>query len=84
MTATASIDLLPEASKFVYSGPHKAIIGGKEVESSNGETFETRDPGSGEKLADVYNMQPDDVDRAVKAAQEAFDNSGWSTMLPTA
>jgi len=82
MTTTATIDLLPEASKFVFSGPHKAIIGGKEVESSNGTTFETHDPGSGEKLADVYNMQPDDVDRAVKAAQDAFDNSGWSMMPP--
>lgn len=82
MTATATLDVLPEASKFVFAGPHRAIIGGKQVESSNGETFETLDPGSGEKLADVYNMQPDDVDLAVKAAQDAFDNSGWATMMP--
>jgi aldehyde dehydrogenase (NAD+) len=33
-------------------------------------------------LAQVHALQPDDVDRAVQAAADAFANSGWATMPP--
>ena len=80
-TATAS-SLLPEVESFLSSGPLKAFIGGKEFASSTGETFETHDPGTGEKLADVHHLSKQDVDAAVKAAQQAFDKSGWPTLSP--
>ncbi len=80
MTVAPETALLPEVESFLAQGPHKAFVGGQLVGSSTGETFETRDPGSGAKLADVHNMQADDVDRAVNAAARAFADSSWATM----
>ena len=74
--------ILPEVAAFLSGGPIRAFVGGRELESSNGETFETHDPGTGEKLADVFAMQPDDVERAVEAAAEAFKSSGWAHLPP--
>ncbi|MEC9081692.1 MAG: hypothetical protein VYE44_07930, partial [Verrucomicrobiota bacterium] len=56
--------LLPEVEAFLSKKIHGAVIGGQEVFASNGDTFETHDPGTGEKLATVANMQPDDVEHA--------------------
>ena len=75
--------LLPEVEAFLSKEIHGAVIGGQEVFASNGDTFDTHDPGSGEKLATVANMQPDDVERAVVAAQEAFDLSLIHISEPT-
>ncbi len=80
MPAATATDLLPEVESFLSAGPLKSVVGGRDVESSTGKTFTTFDPGSGEKLADVYNLTEKDVDAAVKAAKQAFDKSGWATM----
>jgi acyl-CoA reductase-like NAD-dependent aldehyde dehydrogenase len=82
MTTMQAIECLPEVAEFLSAGPLKGVIGGKDVESSNGETFATCDPGSKEILAEVYSMQPDDVDRAVRAAAHAFAHSGWPQLAP--
>jgi aldehyde dehydrogenase (NAD+) len=82
MTTVAPTEILPEVASFLAGGPLPAVIGGRDVASSNGEVFETRDPGSGQPLAEVCAMQPDDVDRAVEAAAAAFAQSGWATMAP--
>lgn len=74
--------LLPEVAEFLSKGPLAAIIGGQWVESASGETFATCDPGSGEVLAQVHAMQPEDVDRAVKAADRAFQETSWARMTP--
>ncbi len=73
---------LPEVREFLESGPLHGVIGGKDVESSQGEILTTFDPGSKEPLATVYAMQPEDVDRAVQAAAKAFSDSGWAQMSP--
>ncbi|MBN1341089.1 MAG: aldehyde dehydrogenase [Phycisphaerae bacterium] len=75
-------DFLPQVAEFLSGGPLKAVIGGKEVASSGGQVFETRDPGTGEVLAEVCAMQADDVDRAVRAAADAFADSGWASLAP--
>jgi acyl-CoA reductase-like NAD-dependent aldehyde dehydrogenase len=82
MASTATIPLLPEVTTFLKSGPLGGVIGGKQTVSSNQSKFQTLDPGSREVLTEVYAMQPDDVDRAVAAAADAFANSGWATMSP--
>jgi acyl-CoA reductase-like NAD-dependent aldehyde dehydrogenase len=82
MNADISTNLSPEVTAFLSESPLKAVIGGQDVASSNGETLSTRDPGSKELLAEVYAMQPDDVDRAVRAAAEAFEGTSWSKMPP--
>ncbi len=71
---------LPQVAAFLSQGPLKAFIGGKAVASSNGQTFDVFDPGSGEKLTEVFAMQPDEVASAVSAAQTAFDQTDWATM----
>jgi aldehyde dehydrogenase (NAD+) len=80
--ATATVELLPEVGKFLDQSLQQPLVGGKTANSSDGSTFETHDPGSGEKLATVPNFGKKDVDVAVAAAQNAFDNSGWATMAP--
>ncbi len=65
-------------TQFLAKQPLPAMIGGKEVQSSGGETFITRDPGTDEILAEVCDMQSDDVDRAVNAASDAFANASWA------
>ena len=72
--------VLPEVQEFLSRGPHKAVIGGQEFASSNGATFTTRDPGSGDTLAEVYDMQPDDVERAVDAGALAFREAQWARL----
>ena len=43
-----------------------------DVAAAHGELFSTVDPGSGERLAEVCAMQPEDVDQAVQAAAAAL------------
>ena len=45
-----------------------------------GKTFETRDPRTGEVIANIAEGDKADVDLAVKAAREAFDNGPWPRM----
>jgi acyl-CoA reductase-like NAD-dependent aldehyde dehydrogenase len=82
MTATGFPGVLPEVSAFLSGGPLKAMIGGRELAAANGETFCTCDPGSKQVLAEVCAMQPEDVDRAVQAAAEAFRSTAWSHLAP--
>ncbi|MGB7600432.1 MAG: aldehyde dehydrogenase family protein [Candidatus Sulfotelmatobacter sp.] len=55
-------------------------IAGEWTASATGRTFDTLDPGTGERLTTVAAGNATDVDRAVKSAQQAFAKSGWSTM----
>ena len=49
----------------------KMLIGGEFVDSASGETFESRNPATGEHLADIPRGQPEDIDRAVEATKDA-------------
>ena len=48
------------------------LIGGQWVPAENGDTFVTSNPATGEELAVCANASAADVDRAVRAAREAF------------
>jgi aldehyde dehydrogenase (NAD+) len=80
MTGKFDSHYLPEVREFLDSGPLKGVIGGRDVASSRGETLTTLDPGSKEPLTTFHAMQPDDIDRAVRAAAQAFSDSGWAQM----
>lgn len=82
MSTTVAKEYLPEVAEFLAGGPLRAVIGGKDVAAAHGEVFSTVDPGSGERLAEVCAMQPEDVDQAVRAAAAAFEKSGWAQMPP--
>lgn len=51
------------------------FIGGKWVEARSGETFDSINPATEELVAHVVSSGREDVDAAVKAAQEAY--KGW-------
>lgn len=63
-------------------GTKKLYINGEFVASASNKTFETPNPATGETLATLYEAGPEDVDKAVKAAREAFDRGEWRTMNP--
>ena len=56
------------------------LINGDWVPAAGGETFETFNPATVEKLADCANASPADIDRAVEAARAAFP--AWSKTAP--
>jgi aldehyde dehydrogenase (NAD+) len=71
----AVADVLPDETAQLY-------IGGEWVESASGETFNPRDPTTGEALTSVQAGTEEDIDRAVAAAWEAFDER-WADTTPT-
>ncbi len=82
MATVAAPNRIREVEAFLSSGIKSGFVNGKEMASSNGKTFFTKDPGSGENLAEVYAFQPDDVAKGVDAANSAFQKSGWAKMPP--
>ncbi|HEV8523115.1 MAG TPA: aldehyde dehydrogenase family protein [Terriglobales bacterium] len=60
--------------------PGKLLIGGEWVQGSK--TFETTNPATGEVLTEVVEATPREVDLAVAAARQAFDDpkSAWRKM----
>jgi len=66
---------------FLDGKPKRMLIGGKWLEAASGKTFETRNPATGELLANVAEGDAEDIDRAVAAAREAF-NGPWSKVKP--
>jgi aldehyde dehydrogenase (NAD+) len=55
------------------------LIDGQRVPALSGKRFETRNPATGELLANVADGDAADVDRAVRAARAAFEGP-WSRM----
>src|SRR5579859_165336 len=57
---------------------YKLLINGELVNSSLGKTVQDIGPASGEPVAEVPLSSVEDVERAVAAAREAFDDGRWS------
>ena len=67
------------------SSPGKLLIDGEWVPAASGKTFETINPSTEERLAEVAHGEAEDIDRAVRAARRAFDYEGpWRRMSPSA
>ncbi len=58
----------------------KMLIGGEWVDAVSGKTFPTVNPATEQKIADVAEGDKADVDRAVKAARNAFEGGPWPKM----
>src|SRR5919107_3437536 len=77
--STATLpEVLSEPARSFAAGPHRLLIGGERLEAADGRTFETVDPSTGRTIAAVAYAGTEDVDRAVRAAREAFDDGRWS------
>ncbi len=57
----------------VATATYQNYIGGEWVDASDGATFEVHDPANGELLGVFPESTREDVDRAVKAARDAFE-----------
>ena len=64
--------------------PGRLFIGGEWEDAASGETFEVIDPARAEVLTEVAEAGVEDVDRAVRAARDAFEGGEWREMSPRA
>ena len=60
------------------------LVDGAWVQASDGATFDSTDPATGEVWARVPEATEADIDRAVRAAEAAMREGPWSKMTPTA
>ncbi|WOX14530.1 aldehyde dehydrogenase family protein [Streptomyces sp. N50] len=58
--------------------PGRLFVGGQWREAADGARTEVVDPSRGRVVTTVAEAGPADVDAAVRAAREAFDNGHWS------
>ena len=73
----------PEARDLARIRPEYGLfINGREVPATGGETFVDIDPSTEQPLAQIAKATPKDVDRAVRAARQAFERR-WGN-LPAA
>ena len=84
-TVKTSWDLAPapeSTSHVSIDESYGLFINGKFVESTGEEKFPSINPASEEQLAEVTEATDADVDKAVKAARQAY-NKTWSKMAPS-
>lgn len=62
---------------------YKMLIDGEWVDASDGGTFDSVNPATGQVWSRVPEATAADVDRAVRAADRAFCTGSWASMLPT-
>lgn len=72
--------MTPEGVNIKY--PEKLFIGGEWVAPMSGDQLEIINPNSEEVVARTAAAGPDDMDRAVAAARQAFDYGPWPTTPP--
>ncbi|GAA4549245.1 aldehyde dehydrogenase family protein [Pseudonocardia xishanensis] len=79
MTLAAETSLHSDVREFL-SRPGRLLIDGQWVDAASGRTFSTEDPATGGVLVEVAHGEAEDIDRAVRAARKAFEDSPWSRM----
>ena len=82
--ATLSIDprVSGRTADFVATD-HRMLIDGRFVTAASGKTFPVYNPATGEVLTYVPEAETEDVNRAVAAARNAFDEGPWPRMSPS-
>ncbi len=58
------------------------FINGEFVPAASGKRFSTVNPATGDTIAEVAEAGPEDLDRAVAAARQAFESGPWAAMKP--
>ncbi|MBD1221226.1 aldehyde dehydrogenase family protein [Virgibacillus halodenitrificans] len=76
---TSQIDLKPKVKAFL-EGEKELFINGEYAPSVSGKKFEVVNPSTEEVLARVSEAQKEDIDLAVKAARQAFEEGEWRTI----
>jgi len=70
-----------EAMAFVQSA-HHCLIGEQWLAAADGRTLTVYNPANGEQIATVPSGDKADIDQAVAAARQTFDDSAWSRITP--
>ena len=71
----------PESNSYIKLQPRYSLfINGKFVAPHSGKYFDSINPATEEKLAEIAEGDAHDVDRAVQAARRAYQNS-WGNRL---
>ena len=70
-----------EAMAFIQS-EHKCLVGEQWLAAADGRTLPVYNPATGERIATVPCADKAEVDMAVAAARQAFDDSAWSRITP--
>ena len=61
---------------------YKLWIDGQWTDTAGGRMMSIENPATGQKIAEVVDASRDDVDKAVKAAKNAFYDGRWSRLSP--
>ncbi len=72
MSVTTKTKLLPEVEAFLSRGTFPSFVGGQDLLSKSGALIPVIDPGSGTKLADIHDLEPELIDQAVDVANAAY------------
>jgi acyl-CoA reductase-like NAD-dependent aldehyde dehydrogenase len=62
---------------------YRLLIGGEDVDAASGETFDALNPTTGKAWAQHALAGSEDIDRAVRAAKQAFESEAWQSLSPT-
>nr|XP_020457117.1 mitochondrial 10-formyltetrahydrofolate dehydrogenase isoform X2 [Monopterus albus] len=71
-----------EVNNMTVKMPYQCFINGKFEDAENGKTYDTINPTDGSVICKVSYASVGDVDQAVAAAKEAYDNGPWGRMNP--
>ncbi|MBI4366130.1 MAG: aldehyde dehydrogenase family protein [Deltaproteobacteria bacterium] len=83
MSAPQTAATIDERVKQFLAAPRKLLIDGAWVAAASGKTFQTMNPATGDRLAEVAEGAREDADRAVRAARAAFASGPWPRMTPS-
>jgi len=71
-----------QQARLLLKKSYKMLVGGEWVDAASGKTFATLDPATESSIAQVPEGDKEDVDRAVRAARQAFEAGPWRKMTP--
>lgn len=75
------MEVPPAIGTWLAGGP-PMVIGEDAAPAVSGATFESVDPSTGETIANLPRGDDRDVNRAVEAARQAFEDARWRTLRP--
>ena len=67
----------PARESRTISTPAKLLVDNQWIDSQSGKTFPTFNPATGSEIAQIAEADAADVDKAVAAARQAFENGPW-------
>ncbi|HZJ06126.1 MAG TPA: gamma-aminobutyraldehyde dehydrogenase [Nocardioidaceae bacterium] len=70
---------MPQSTAQTTQHRFRNVIAGESVEAASGETYDLVNPATGEVYAQAAHSGAEDVDRAMKAAADAFESWGDAT-----